>query len=70
MQKVLESNNWKTRLRFKELPYSYGMASYWKTCAYKNLCKEDFVIKQRQASRRKDPVKMNYYKSLGLSLVD
>lgn len=70
MQVVLESNDWKERLKFKELPYTYGMASYWRNCEYRNLCKEEFVIKQWQASRRKDPVKMQYYQSLGLSLVD
>lgn len=70
MQKVLEANNWKERLNFKELPYSYGMPSYWKECAYSHLYKEPFVIKQRQASRRKDFIKKKYYESLGLSLVD
>ena len=70
MQVVLEANRWKEHLRFKELPYSYAMPSYWKTCQYRSLCKDDYVIKQRQASRRKNPDKRDFYKRLGLSVVD
>ena len=63
MQKILEANNWKERLRFKEFPYSYGLPSYWgKDKNPKHNCyKEAPVISQRQASRRKNPVKRKLY---------
>lgn len=70
MQKILEANEWKKHLNFKELPYSYGMPSYWQGCEFSELYKQPFVIKQYQVSRRKDPKKMKHYKSLGLSLIN
>lgn len=70
MQKVLEANQWKERLRFLTLPYSYGMPSYWKRCDYYHLYKFPPVIMQRQASRSKDPIKKKLYESKGLSLKD
>ncbi|MFH1328635.1 MAG: hypothetical protein ABIH76_07345 [Candidatus Bathyarchaeota archaeon] len=70
MQSVLEKNDWKGRLKFKELPYTYGMASYWEKSQFKNLCKEPYVIKQYQASRTKDTFKMKYYQDRGLVLTD
>jgi len=70
MQSVLEANNWKGRLRFKEFPYTYAMASYWPRSKFYSLCKEPYVIKQYQASRTKDTFKMNYYKKIGAVLID
>jgi len=70
MQMVLEANNWKERMKFRELPYTYGMAFYWKKSKLYNLCTEACVITQRQASRRKNPIKIAYYKHLGLEIND
>lgn len=75
MQMILDSNNWAGRLKFRELPYSYGIPSYWGNKEKKwgkvfDCYKEAPVIVQRQASRRKDPMKIAHYTSLGLSLTD
>jgi len=75
MTQILESNNWVERLKFREMPYSYGIPSYWGIKGGPNskifdCYKEAPVIVQRQASRRKDPVKKKHYQSLGLSIVD
>lgn len=73
MQKVLESNDWKGRLKFKVLPYSYGLPSYWGKLTDRKLdkCyKEAPVISQRQASRRKNPEKRVLYKQHGFNIND
>lgn len=71
MQSVLEANNWKERLKFKELPYSYGMANGWENSQFVKLYKAPYVIKQYQASRTMDTHKLNYiYKENGTTLTD
>lgn len=77
MQKVLDSRGWMERLKFKDLPYSYGIPSYWGNKNRGNIWNKIFalyteapVIVQRQASRRKSPDKAKLYTKLGLSLTD
>jgi hypothetical protein len=70
MQSVLEANNWKGRLKFKELPYSYGMANGWEKSQFVKLYKEPYVIKQYQASRTMDTHKLNFIYENGQTLTD
>ena len=77
MQKVLDANNWMVRLKYRDLPYSYGLPSYWGKKSRGDAWAKIFafytkapVIVQRQASRRRCPEKVELYTKLGLSLTD
>ncbi len=63
---VLESNDWKERLKFKVLPFSYALPVYWKRAKHYKRYTTLPVIIQHQASRFKDPIRNTLYKRKGL----